>query len=298
MEKVRAYYRNATPDCPVIVSYFAPVQLAQEPSHPQVSHNLTVTLMKAGQVELYTKGARQILTAGDISIIPPEQLFTFRTMTMDTRYIFLSISPQFIQLPEGHFFRRDFTDPLFGGQLQLPELIRPGDPAHGALSAALQPLNQQKEGTPEYTAQLFAAVMAFCAALRPHCTRLDQPQTPNDRAEDAVLACIAYMKAHFREKITLQALADHVHLHPNYLCALFRDTTGRTVFEYLTRFRIRYASRQLSSTTLSVAQVAEKSGFGSVSFFCRKFRAIAGYSPLQYRKLFASAAQQEPETAE
>lgn len=297
MAKISSFYRQASPDCPLAVSYFAPVAVAKEPYYPQSNDGFCITFMQAGQVEIFTKGRSHILTAGDIFLLPPHQLHTFRTMTMDTRYLFLSIFPQLLALPESHFFQRDFATPLFAGQLQVPELIRSGDPLHPALSAALQPLDRRREGSAEYSAQLFAAAVSFCAALMPHCTPIS-PKEAADRQENTALACLEYIRKHYREKVTLQDVADHVHLHPNYLCALFREQTGKTVFEYLDRYRIRRAARLLSSSSLSVTQIAESCGFGSVSFFSRKFRSLIGMSPIQYRKQYASAVQQEEDSSD
>ena len=292
MEKVRSFYRHQSPDCPLAISYYAPVAVAREPYYPQSNGGFSITLMQAGQVEIFTKGRSHILSAGDIFLLPPRQLHTFRTMTMDTRYIFLSVFPQLLALPEEHFFQRDFVKPLFSGQLLLPELIRPGDALYPALHSALQVPDINKEGTQGYTAQLFAAVVSLCAALLPYCTPVS-PKEAADRQEDTALACLEYIRRHYAEKITLQQLADQVHLHPNYLCALFKEQTGKTVFEYLDRYRVRRAARLLSSTALSVAAIAERCGFGSVSFFSRKFRALMGMSPMQYRKHYASAAGRE-----
>lgn len=287
MEKVHSYYRHSSPDCPLTVSYYAPVSVATEPYYPQSNDGLSITYMQSGQVEIFTKGHSHILSEGDIFILPPRQLHTFRTMTMDTRYVFLSVLPQLLALPEEHFFQRDFVTPLFAGQLQIPDLIPPSDPLHPQLLAFLQVLDQKKEGTVEYTAQLFAAVVSICACLMPRCTPVS-PKEAMDRQEDTTLACLEYIRKHYSEKVTLQELADHVHLHPNYLCALFKEQTGKTVFDYLDRYRIRRAARLLSSTSLPVSRIAENCGFGSVSFFSRKFRALLGMSPLQYRKLYAA----------
>ena len=45
------------------------------------------------------------------------------------------------------------------------------------------------------------------------------------------------------EKLTLQELAELVHLQPNYLCAVFKARTGRTVFEHITRYRCSWAAK-------------------------------------------------------
>ena len=293
MEKVDSFVRMSTPDCPMAVSYYSPLRIIEEPYYPHLSQGLLITVMQQGKADIYTNGSQKIITAGDILIIPPRQLYTFRTMTMDTRYILLSILKPMVELPEQHFFRRDFIEPLFQGQLKVPELIRPGDPLHAPLSATLQPLDRKKEGSADYTAQLFAAVISFCACLMPHCTMLSSKEQTESDGQSTVIACLDYIKNHYAEKVTLQQIADHVHLHPNYLCALFKGHTGRTVFEYLERFRLRQAARMLRSTTLPVSQIAEACGFNSTSFFSRKYRALLGYSPLQYRKHHASTVQQD-----
>ena len=297
MEKVTVFYRMPTKDCPLAVSYYAPVFIAKEAYYPQVNEGLCITFVQRGHAEIYTKGRSYLLRSGDIFILPPRQLHTFRTATMDTRYIYMSVLPQFWDLPADHFFRRDFWAPLFSGQLQLPDLIQSDHPLHAPLTQSLSQLDAKKEGSPGYSAQLFSAVSNLCAGLMPYCTQLSQSATGRSSAETAVLTCLDYIKTHYREKVQLQELADHTHLHPNYLCAVFKEHTGRTVFEYLERYRIRKATQLLRGSGVSVAHVAESCGFGSVSFFSRKFRALVGMSPLQYRKHYA-ATQSESDFAD
>jgi len=284
MQKVNGFYRLPTKDFPLSVSYYTPLQVADTPYYPQASPNLCVTVMQQGQVDIHANGKAYTLGPGDIFIIPPQQLYTFRTATMDTRYIYLTIPKQFIQLPEEHFFRREFADPLYSGQLHIPDLIQPTNPLYPGLFAPLQVLDRQKEGTEEYRRQLFSAVMAFCICLMPHCTPLTPKEQANYNNQNTVLACIDYIRNHYSQQIALQEVADHVHLHPNYLCALFKERTGKSVFEYLERYRVRKAVHLLRSSNLPVSHIAERCGFNSISFFSRKFRNITGFSPSQYRR--------------
>ena len=284
MEKVNGFYRLAAKDFPLSVSYYAPLKIADAPYYPQASPNLCVTLMQQGQVDIYTNGKAYILGPGDIFIIPPQQLYTFRTATMDTRYIYLTIPKKLIQLPEDHFFRQEFVDPLFSSQLHIPDLVCPTDPLYPVLSAPLQVLDRQKEGTEEYRRQLFSAVMSFCIRLMAYCAPLTPKEQASNNNQNTVLACIDYIRMHYSQQITLQDVANHVHLHPNYLCALFKEHSGKTVFEYLERYRVRRAVHLLRSTNLPVSQIAERCGFNSISFFSRKFRNITGFSPSQYRR--------------
>ena len=115
------------------------------------------------------------------------------------------------------------------------------------------------------------------------------------RLEDAIRKCLKYMSDHDKEKITLEQLAELVHLHPNYLCTVFKKYTGKTIFDHLTRQRLRRATRKLRSTRRPVQQIAESCGFPSVSFFNRKFQEIYGYTPSQYRKKFSNVYTENDE---
>jgi two-component system response regulator YesN len=79
-------------------------------------------------------------------------------------------------------------------------------------------------------------------------------------------------------------LAAHVHLHPNYLCALFKEHTGERIFDYLTRVRVDTAAAILRREDISVSRLAEQTGFPSESLFYQKFRQQMGMSPKAYRR--------------
>lgn len=64
----------------------------------------------------------------------------------------------------------------------------------------------------------------------------------------------------------------------------FRRYTGETVVSYLTRTKMDSAKRLLSSTDLTILDIAGRLGYGSVSHFNKLFRSAAGMSPREYRR--------------
>lgn len=292
MGEIRSFYRKGTEDCPVDVAYFAPSVLREIPGYSESSSKLTVTLMYAGQVEMRVSGKTCMIQGGDIFIFLPFEVYTFRTMTMDTRYVSLEIGLDMITMQPGHFFQKQFVEPLQQGLLEVPRWIRPGDPGYGAMQRELSRLDVGKEGTEEYTAELFAAVIGFCTALMPYCTLATQKEQAAKPDEDVIYRCLEYIRNNYSRKLTLQELAELVHLQPNYLCGIFKARTGRTIFEHITRYRCSWAAKLLRSTCLPVNQIAERCGFPSISFFTRKFAALHACSPTAYRKRFAA---REPE---
>jgi AraC-like DNA-binding protein len=93
-----------------------------------------------------------------------------------------------------------------------------------------------------------------------------------------------YIAQHYQEAITVEDVARHVALHPNYAMTLFKQTFRTTVNEYLTQYRIAQAQRLLSTTDDKVLDVALEAGFRTASCFYEAFRKSCGCSPGIYRR--------------
>lgn len=93
-----------------------------------------------------------------------------------------------------------------------------------------------------------------------------------------------YLAAHFRERVSLSALAAAAGRNPAALCRYFRERTGKTPFEYLAEMRIGHAVRLLKHSDLTCSQIAYESGFNSYALFVRQFRRITGRTPDRYRR--------------
>ena len=85
-------------------------------------------------------------------------------------------------------------------------------------------------------------------------------------------------------ELTLEEVANHVHLNPAYFSSLFKQSTGSSFKEYLNMVRIEESKRLLANTDYSVIDIAVASGFGDQSYFCRVFKKYTGLTPRQYRQ--------------
>ena len=92
-----------------------------------------------------------------------------------------------------------------------------------------------------------------------------------------------YLHNNHSNKRTLAMLSRYCHLHPNYLCSVFRKYTGMSIFDYLTRIRVESAQRLLREG-LPVSTVAEMSGFHSERLLYQKFKEQTGMTPKAYAK--------------
>ena len=82
---------------------------------------------------------------------------------------------------------------------------------------------------------------------------------------------------------TVGRLAREVSSSRSSLTERFRDATGMPPMRYLTRLRIATAARQLGGSTATLAEIAERVGYGSDIALSKAFRREMGLSPRSYR---------------
>ena len=93
-----------------------------------------------------------------------------------------------------------------------------------------------------------------------------------------------YIQNNSEKSLSLEQLAKEFYISRSYLTRIFRQTTGFTVVQYQTFWRIKKARALLSNTQMGVTEISEQLGFGNVTYFERVFKTIVGISPREYRK--------------
>lgn len=93
-----------------------------------------------------------------------------------------------------------------------------------------------------------------------------------------------YIREHYAEDLSLEALASRYSLHPNYFHRLYTAAYGKTPAQRILSCRIAAAKTALLTGNKSVSEIAAECGFSSQTYFGYKFKEVTGFSPLQYRK--------------
>lgn len=244
--------------------------------HPEAE----ILYMRQGTVEVHADKTAFLLSPQEIAFIPPGQLHTVYSTTNDCNYDAFVFSLDLIKLPESHFFQKEVITPLWSGRLRFPYLLTPADDEYPAVSQALDIVCKTENKSSAYKRTVFISTVQILTAMMDKL--LPGSSISANKSNEIFKSCLHYMNQNFANRITLRELADHVHLHPNYLCALFKDYTGQTVFQHLIRIRIENAAELLRSQDISVSDTAALCGFESTSFFAKKFKAIMGVTPKEY----------------
>lgn len=101
------------------------------------------------------------------------------------------------------------------------------------------------------------------------------------RAKEA----LSFIESHYAEPLTLNDIADSIHISNSECCRCFKRCINLTPFEYLMKYRIYIATSQmLHDEITSIADIASAVGFNSSSYFNKLFRKYMGCTPTQFRK--------------
>lgn len=104
--------------------------------------------------------------------------------------------------------------------------------------------------------------------------------------DQRVQLAIQYMNQRFDHNLTNEEMASRVGMAVNSFGRLFKEQTGMSPQQYLTRIRIENACNQLYHTQSNIDVIAEESGFSDRYYFSRVFKREMKISPVKYRKQF------------
>ncbi|WAM36324.1 response regulator transcription factor [Caldicellulosiruptor acetigenus] len=103
-------------------------------------------------------------------------------------------------------------------------------------------------------------------------------------SEDIVDTVLKFIAANCSRQISLNDVAEYVHLHPVYLSRLLKNKTGKTFKEILTEARLKKAERLLKNSSLKHYEIAEAVGFSDAQYFSQVFKKVYGMTPIEWKK--------------
>ncbi|MBE6367836.1 MAG: helix-turn-helix domain-containing protein [Lentisphaerae bacterium] len=261
------------------------------------SHEFSeIAIILNGSAVYETDFCTSSVQAGDVLVMPADGVHKFHSEVDIEQY---NILFQFEKLPVPS---RDITrHPGFSSLFHLnPEYCRqmqyyPRFRIESAqeleqiktmLNMAYQAQEQKQTG---YALTVYGTFLLLIPILLENYQRT-VPQSGTVRSPERLADCLDYMKHNFRKPLHNIQLAAVAKMAPASFVRHFRGATGCTPLEYLIRMRLDEASFLLLNSQLSIAEVAQQSGFDDSNYFSRLFRRKNGLSPREYRQQQKSAA--------
>lgn len=103
--------------------------------------------------------------------------------------------------------------------------------------------------------------------------------------EEQIQEVKKYISEHLHDELTVQRLAEQMHMSTSHFSRVFKQQTGFTPYDYVLIARLNRAKVYLQKTNLTVSEIAYEVGFNSESNFIYFFTSHSGLSPNKFRKL-------------
>ena len=203
------------------------------------------------------------------------------------RYSTILVRPDFLYGDFGSDVERKCFQPFLQNSA-IPCIYLTGFDENG--KEILQKLNQVEEAFDRkrfcYELKIKGLLCEACAMIfYGHRQELTKFVPENLQELERLEKMLNYLNMHFTEVISLQDLADQVHLSREVCCRLFKKMTGKTITGYLEEYRVNKSFSLVQSGQYSMTQITEMVGFSNPSRFASAFRKRFGCNPGEYNSV-------------
>lgn len=214
-------------------------------------------------------------TTGDIAIFPASHPFPKTLIDREVPLLELFLEPATIAHAAHEFVEADRIELLPQLKLRDPLIQHIG----------LELLAELTVGRTD--SRLYAESMA--TALSVHLLRRYSLQQQDIKLYTGGLPkyklkqVVSYIHENLDQNLTLAELAAVVQMSPHYFATLFKQSTGLSPHQYVTKSRIEKAKRLLLKRELTIVEICQEVGFQNQSHFTRVFRQHTAKTPKAYR---------------
>lgn len=111
---------------------------------------------------------------------------------------------------------------------------------------------------------------------------------------DRVTVAIHYIAEHYADPLTLEDIANTIHVSKSECCRCFKRIVSISPIEFLIQYRVMEAIRKMQAkeaVAKSISQLSASVGFNNASYFNKQFKRHTNCTPLEYRNKLLSEAQ-------
>lgn len=154
---------------------------------------------------------------------------------------------------------------------------------------ALAALRSQEQ---DFDAAVEAGFPSFLGRERPAYLRLLEPGTPQKASWSHLLVvrALRHMTGHYMDDLNAEKIAAQLFVSASYLRKAFAKELGASIMQVLLDIRMSQACVLLSKSYLSIASVAEMTGYNDPAYFSRVFRRYYDMTPSSFEIMSKSLA--------
>ncbi|MBO5416201.1 MAG: helix-turn-helix domain-containing protein [Clostridia bacterium] len=261
-----------------------------EPKFTQTVHwhdHFELEILDSGSALHLINGETYKIHSKNVYLLTPSDI---HTLLIDPAFPMSSLCISAVNFNENTISEELFNELM---SLKQPIHISLDDETYESFKSILILLKKEREETSASSKRicrhLFSYIVLKFIAMYHEQTKTKPPAQPlatgvNARNLTYINKAISYIKYNFRDpELTTKKVAQAVFLTPNYFGEVFHKHMGISCLEYIKKMKLDFGMSLLIQTDLTVADIAERSGYSSISYFISDFKAEFGLTPQKYR---------------
>ena len=245
----------------------------------------------SGILEIESDNQAITLQVGDVAIINRRVPHATKKLVPFTSYILIQFRIEKLYSANFEKTKKYLFQILSDNGRDLIHLSS-NEPLTKELFEIIQTIQRENQNAaPKYEYYIQGYMTLLLGTLYRHDLLPDTEAGYRKHELQKILPAIQYIDQHYTHEISLDELADVIHVTPAYFCRIFKQALHLTPVEYINRVRILKAESMLTETDAQIIDIAMEVGFVSVPYFNRVFRKVNGITPSEYRKIIFSRNQ-------
>lgn len=129
----------------------------------------------------------------------------------------------------------------------------------------------------------------LAASLPAVAETLSEEKGERESKEKGIISKIMdFISDNYMRKLSLEEIANEVHINKFYLSRLFKEKTGENIIDYINKKRIEKAKLYFKEGSKKIYEIADLIGLSDTAYFSKIFKKYTGYAPSEYIKKMES----------
>ena len=218
----------------------------------------------SGSLGFNLNGEKLVADRGDLVIVNSAEIHSFYPITDKADYYFLVADDKFFRANNLYTDTTYFEKKVHSEQAQrLFEQI----------------IHETKQADEYANISALAALLSLFIYLnRHHASEREEKEPSELKKMTLVRNTLLYLQEHYRQRLTVDQIAEAMHFSKSYLSHTFKELTHISLIGYINLVRCHNA-RALLLEGASIAEAAAECGFSDLSYFTRVFKKALGILP-------------------
>ncbi len=239
-----------------------------------------------GEMEINIDLANYVIHQGEIAIIKPGELHSFRQHeNASCKFLSMLFNTRLLDNNLCDSTAVRYISPFFENDITGPSIITPETPGYEKiLSIVDSSFEIYDKKQPFYELKLKSQLFDLFYQILSQCCTINTVENPlKTHTSRNIKTVIEYIQKNYNTCISIAELARLLDLSEHYFMRFFKSHIGIPCVEYINDYRLNVAAKMLSETHKPISEISTQVGINNISYFNRLFKKKFNITPREYR---------------